>query len=53
MAEISDCTSVFLSILSRRARSTLRILPRIGRIAMVAGLRASLADPPAELPSTM
>ena len=31
---------VFFSILSRRARSTLRILPRIGRIAWVCGSRA-------------
>ena len=53
MAEISAWISAFLSILSIRARSTLRILPRMGRIACVCGLRASLAEPPAELPSTM
>ena len=53
MAAISAWISVFLSILSMRARSTLRILPRMGRIAWVFGFRASLAEPPAELPSTM
>src|ERR1700759_606268 len=53
MAEISAWISAFLSILSMRARSTFRILPRMGRMACVCGLRASLADPPAELPSTM
>ena len=36
MAEISVWISSFLSILSMRARSTLRILPRMGRIAWVA-----------------
>jgi hypothetical protein len=36
-----------------RAFSTLRILPRIGRIAWVIGLRPPLAEPPAESPSTM
>ena len=36
-----------------RARSTLRILPRIGRIAWNRGLRAFLALPPALSPSTM
>ena len=53
MAEMSAWISVFFSILSMRARSTLRILPRMGRMAWVCGLRASLAEPPAELPSTM
>src|SRR5215469_14700980 len=53
MAEISAWISAFFSILSIRARSTLRILPRMGRIACVTGSRASLAEPPAELPSTM
>ena len=38
---------------STRARSTLRILPRIGRIACVRGSRADTAVPPAESPSTM
>ena len=36
-----------------RARSTLRILPRIGRIACVFWSRPCLAGPPAESPSTM
>ena len=36
-----------------RARSTLRILPRIGRIAWVRWSRPCLAGPPAESPSTM
>ncbi len=36
-----------------RAFSTLRILPRIGRIAWYCGLRPDLAEPPAESPSTM
>ena len=53
MAVISAWISLFLSILSTRARSTLRILPRIGRIAWVRGSRASTAVPPAESPSTM
>ena len=39
--------------MSRRARSTLRILPRIGRIAWVSRERPCLAVPPAESPSTM
>ena len=50
---ISACTSVFFNILSRRARSTLRIFPRIGKIACVCGSRASTAVPPAESPSTI
>src|SRR5246127_3065630 len=41
------------SILSKRARSTLRILPRNGRIAWNSRLRPCLALPPAESPSTM
>jgi hypothetical protein len=53
MAEMSAWISAFFSILSMRARSTLRILPRMGRMAWVRGLRASLAEPPAEFPSTM
>ena len=53
MAVISAWISLFFSILSMRARSTLRILPRIGRIACVRGSRASTAVPPAESPSTM
>lgn len=47
------CTSLFLRILSIRAFSTLRILPRIGRIAWKCGLRPPFAEPPAESPSTM
>ena len=53
MAEMSAWISMFFSILSMRARSTLRIFPRIGKIAIVRGSRASFAEPPAELPSTM
>ena len=52
-AEMSACTSLLASALSRRARSTLRILPRIGRMAWVSGLRPRTAEPPAESPSTM
>ena len=44
---------MFFSILSSRARSTFRILPRIGRMAWVRGSRARTAVPPAESPSTM
>jgi hypothetical protein len=36
-----------------RAFSTLRILPRIGRIAWMRGSRPWRAEPPAESPSTM
>ena len=39
-------------ILSRRAFSTLRILPLSGRIACVSWFRPPLALPPAESPST-
>lgn len=52
-AEISAWISWFWRILSIRAFSTLRILPRIGRIAWYCGLRPDLAEPPAESPSTM
>ena len=38
------------SILSKRARSTLRILPRSGRIAWFSRERPCLAEPPAESP---
>ena len=51
--EISAWTSLLASTLSMRAFSTLRILPRIGRIAWVCGLRPRTAEPPAESPSTM
>ena len=46
-------TSVLASTLSMRAFSTLRILPRIGRIAWIRGSRPWRAEPPAESPSTM
>src|SRR2546423_1616882 len=46
-AVISAWTSLFLSTRSIRAFSTLRILPRIGRIAWVPGSRPCLAEPPA------
>ena len=52
-AVISAWTSSLPSARSSRARSTLRILPRIGRIAWVRGLRPRTAEPPAESPSTM
>src|ERR1700722_18019329 len=42
-----------LSILSKRARSTLSILPRSGSTAWNSRLRPCLALPPAESPSTM
>ena len=41
------------SIRSTRTRSTLRILPRSGRIAWFWRERPPLAEPPAESPSTM
>lgn len=44
-AEISAWISWFCRILSIRAFSTLRILPRIGRIAWYCGLRPDLAEP--------
>ncbi len=53
IAAISDWISVLATTLSIDARSTLRILPRSGRIACVFGSRASRAEPPAESPSTM
>jgi hypothetical protein len=43
----------FWASLSLPALATLRILPRSGMIAWLARLRACLADPPAESPSTM
>ena len=52
-AVISVPTSADDSILSKRARSTLRILPLSGRIACVRRSRPCLAEPPAESPSTM
>ncbi len=53
IAEINDWISSLRNILSTRDRSTFRILPRIGRIAWNAGLRAFFALPPALSPSTM
>ena len=52
-AVISVPTSADDSILSKRARSTFRILPFSGRIAWVRRSRPCLAEPPAESPSTM
>ena len=49
MAVISAWISSFLSIRSMRARSTLRIFPRIGRIAWNSRSRACLAEPPARV----
>src|ERR1043165_5861376 len=44
-AEMIACTSVLASTLSIRAFSTLRILPRIGRIACTRGSRPWRAEP--------
>ena len=52
-AVIMFLISSLLRILSRRAFSTFRILPLRGRIACVFGFLAFIADPPAELPSTI
>jgi hypothetical protein len=52
-AVISVPTSADEIILSKRARSTFRILPFSGRIAWVRRSRPCLAEPPAESPSTM
>ena len=52
-AVISVPTSTDDSILSKRAFSTLRILPLSGRMAWVRRSRPCLAEPPAESPSTM
>src|SRR3546814_5263574 len=41
------------SMRSKRARSTLRILPRSGSTAWFLRFRPCLAEPPAESPSTM
>lgn len=45
-AEISAWISWFCRILSIRAFSTFRILPRMGRMAWYCGLRPDLAEPP-------
>ena len=52
IAVISAWISVLASTLSIRLFSTLRILPRSGRIAWVLRSRALTAEPPAESPST-
>ena len=56
MPQPSACTSAWISLfasdLSSRAFSTLRILPRSGRIAWKRRSRPCLAEPPAESPST-
>ena len=52
-AMISGRTFSLARILSRRAFSTLRILPRSGRIAWKRRSRPCFAEPPAESPSTM
>ena len=52
-AVIIALISALPSILSSLAFSTLRILPRSGRIACVARLLAVFAEPPAESPSTI
>ncbi len=52
-AVINAWISAFWRALVRRAFSTLMILPRMGRIAWVSLLRACLAGPAAESPSTM
>ena len=51
-AVISARISSKARILSSRARSTFRILPRSGRIAWKRRSRPCLAEPPAESPST-
>ena len=53
IAWTSTWISSFFSIRSMRDRSTLRIFPRIGRMAWKRGSRARLAEPPALSPSTM
>ena len=52
-AVIKVPTSCDDNILSKRARSTFRILPFSGKIACILRLRPCLAEPPAESPSTM
>src|SRR3546814_1862017 len=52
-AWIRSAISRLAMILAVVALATLRILPRIGRIACVLRSRACLAEPPAESPSTM
>ena len=52
-ARVRSAISLFAPIFAWVAEATLRILPRIGRIACVLRSRACFADPPAESPSTM
>jgi hypothetical protein len=52
-AAIIVLISSLLSILSKRAFSTFRILPLIGRMAWNRRSRPCFADPPADSPSTM
>src|SRR3546814_8200551 len=52
-AGVRSAISRLAKILAVVALATLRILPRIGRIACVLRSRACLAEPPAESPSTM
>ena len=53
MAPIRLRISAFFRILFSSAFSTFRILPRRGKIAWKRRSRPPLAEPPAELPSTM
>jgi len=50
---LRSAISLLARILSAVAEATLRILPRMGRIAWILRLRACLAEPPALSPSTM
>ena len=52
MAVMIAWISVFESTFPMRFFSALMTLPRSGRIAWKSRLRASTAEPPAELPST-
>ena len=53
MPLIRETISALANILSKRARSVFSTLPRSGRIACVLLSRPDLAEPPAELPSTI
>ncbi len=52
-AWIRSASCWFPASLSLVAEATLRILPRNGSTAWISRLRACLAEPPAESPSTM
>ena len=52
-AWIRSASSWFCDSFCDEALATFRILPRNGRMAWVSRLRALLAEPPAESPSTM